>query len=296
MRRVALLFTALLAMVSASYAQGNPDGAPYLGQPSPGRVPSIFAPGVISKGNIHSRLVISPDGGSMFWNTFNMDAGTTQILCVTNMDGKWTGPQPPSFAKDGNTQAPMFSPDGKKLFFRIETAKGWATKYVEWTAAGWSAPRDKGILLKCGSSFTRSGQAYFSSEMKTKIWSTGIFSARLSGEGYSDPRPLDKSINVPNAIDYTPFVSPDESFLLFSSNRPLTGDKEDMHIYVSFNLGNGAWSVPVRVFDTPGRFPSISPDEKVLFFCGEDCNIYWVDAPVIESFRPVSILSHFIPG
>jgi hypothetical protein len=288
MRRTAILFIVFLIMASVSYAQGKPDGAPFLGQPSPGRVPSIFAPGVISKGNIHSRLVISPDGRSMFWNTFNMDAGSTQILCTRNIDGKWADPQPPPFAKDGNTQAPLFSPDGKKLFFKIQTDKGWATKYVEMTGTGWSAPSDNGILLKCGSSFTRSGKAYFSSEMKTKVWSTGIFSAQLSANGYSDARPLDKSINIPNAIDYTPFVSPDESYLLFSSNRPHTGDKEDMHIVVSFNLGNGAWSTPKRVFEIPGRFPSISPDEKYLFFCGEDCNIYWVDAAVIESLRPTS--------
>jgi len=289
MRRVALLFTAFLAMVSASYAQGKPDNAPYLGQRSPGRVPSIFAPGVISKGNIHSRLVISPDGRAMFWNTFNMDAGTVQILCIRNVDGKWTDPQPPSFAKDGNTQSPMFAPDGKKLFFEIQTEKGWATKYAEWTDAGWSAPRNDGILLNCSSSFTRTGRAYFSDKMKTKTWGTGIFSARYSAEGYSDPKPLGASINVPNAIDYTPFVSPDESFLLFSSNRPHIGDKEDMHICVSFNLGKGAWSAPKRVVDIPARFPSLSPDGKVLFFCGDDGNIYWVDIAVIESCRPASI-------
>ena len=288
MRRAAIAFSAFFIWMSASFAQNNPDGAPYLGQRPPGRVPSVFAPGVISKGNIHSRLVISPDGRTMLWNTFNLDAGTVQILCIRNVDGKWTDPQPPPFARGGNTQSPMFGPDGKKLFFAVETEKGWATRYVEMTDSGWSDPSSDGILLNCSSSFTRSGGAYFSDKMKTKTWGTGIFSARYSQAGYSDSRPLGDSINVPKAIDYTPFVSPDESFLLFSSNRPHIGDKEDMHICVSFNLGKGVWSEPKRVADIPARFPSLSPDGKVLFFCGDDGNIYWVDAAVIESFRPAS--------
>lgn len=78
-------------------------------------------------------------------------------------------------------------------------------------------------------------------------------------------------------------MSPDESFLLFSSNRPLTGDTEDMHIYVSFRSADGTWSTPRRVSDIPGRFPSISPDGKYLFFCGEDGNVYWADANMIGS-------------
>jgi Tol biopolymer transport system component len=38
-------------------------------------------------------------------------------------------------------------------------------------------------------------------------------------------------------------------------------------------------------FTGNARFQSISPDEKYLFFCGDDGNIYWVDISVIEKFR-----------
>jgi hypothetical protein len=43
---------------------------PYLGQTPPGNTPVIFAQGIVSKGDVHSRLVISPDGKEMFWTTF----------------------------------------------------------------------------------------------------------------------------------------------------------------------------------------------------------------------------------
>lgn len=285
MRKSIALSLALYGLASIGFSQTKPGAGPYLGQNPPGTVPVIFAPGIISKGNIHGRLAISPDGREMFWNTVDMKTFSTQILSVTNVDGKWSDPQPPSFAREGDTKAPLFSPDGKKLFFELNTGGGWVTRWVERTEKGWSTPRDTGFLLNGSSSFAKSGRAYFSAPMKTKIWGTGIYRARYSADGLSRVEPLDETINVPQAIDYTPWISPDESFLLFSSNRPLIGDKEDMYIHVSFQKGDGPWSTPVKVCDIQARFPSISPDGKYLFFCGDDGNFYWVDLKIVETIK-----------
>lgn len=286
MYRVALVAMIVLAAAPAGRTQDTPAAPPYLGQQPPGAAPRIFAPGIVSNGHIHSRLAISPDGREMYWNTVDMSTFKTQLLSVRTEGGRWTEPQPPAFARTGSTQSPMFSPDGRRLYFGIRAEKGWETVFVEKVASGWSAPRADGTLLDCSSSFARSGKVYFSSALATKVWQSGIFSASLSTEGYAGATPLDQAINVPNAIDYTPYVSPDESFLLFSSNRPLVGDKEDMHIHVSFRSADGTWSTPRRVSDVAGRFPSLSPDGKYLFFCGDDGNIYWADIAIIEALRP----------
>jgi Tol biopolymer transport system component len=97
--------------------------------------------------------------------------------------------------------------------------------------------------------------------------------------------PLDDTINVAQAIDYTPYVSPDESFLLFASYRPHLGDKEDLYIHVSFRNSDGIWSAPQRICDIQARFPSLSPDGRYLFFCGDDGNIYWVDRKIIDALK-----------
>lgn len=284
-RRLLLTMTLMLA-ATAGRTQAAPGRSPYLGQQPPGEAPRAFAPGVISRGNSHGRVAISADGREILWTTFDPATFSTQILSVREVGGRWTDPQPPPFAREGSSQSPVFSPDGKRLYFRVRAERGWVTRYVEQEAAGWSAARNDDPSFDTSSSFTRSGRAYFSAEMNTKVWNTGIFSARGDAAG-TDAAPLPAAINVPGAIDYTPFVAPDESFLLFTSNRPLVGDKENMHIHVAFRTRAGTWSAPRRVFDIPGRFPSISPDGRYLFFCGDDGNIYWADARALDPLRPV---------
>jgi hypothetical protein len=279
------LLLAMLIVASAGHAQAGPGPGLYLGQKPPGTTPVVFAPGVVSMGSIHSRLEITPDGRELFWNTVNMQTFATQILSARIAGGTLTDPQPPSFAKGGDTQGAVLSPNGRRLFFDVHVGEGWVTRYVDRTVKGWSAPRDYEGRLNASSSFTRTGRAYFSAEMQAKAWNSGIYASRYSADAYSEVAALDAGINVPNAIDYTPYVSPDEAFLLFSSNRPLVSDKEDMHIYVSFRAGDGAWSTPMRVSEVQGRFPSMSPDQRFLFFCGDDGNFYWADRKILEPFR-----------
>jgi len=104
-------------VASIGRAHTTPEAVSYLAQTPQGTTSVIFAPGVISTGHIHSRLAISPDGQKLFWNTVDMKTLSTQILSVKRVSGTWSAPQLPPFAQDGNSQAAVFSPDGKYLFF-----------------------------------------------------------------------------------------------------------------------------------------------------------------------------------
>jgi Tol biopolymer transport system component len=283
-------FLLLPLFVVASFGQSKTtsEARTYLGQDPPGTTPVVFAPGTVSTGHIHSRLEISPDGRDLFWNTVDMKTFTTQILTVRNTNGTWSAPAPPPFAREGSSQGAVFSPDGKTLFFSVIAGDGWVRKYVEKTDAGWSDVHADGFRPNGSTSFTTSGRAYFSGEMTTKIWHTGVFSARYTPDGVADAAALGEAINRPNTIDYTPYISPDESFLLFSSNRPLSGDKEEMFINISVRKRDGSWSIPARVSQIPARFPSLSPDGRYLFFCGDDGNFYWADRAILDRFLKTS--------
>jgi Tol biopolymer transport system component len=258
----------------------------YFGETPPGNMPVMFAKGSISDGAIHSRLAISPDGKEMLWT----NVSTLKIMSVRYEKGGWTKPQPASFASSGMTTNPMFSPDGTKLFFNYteDVKKGWRIKYVSRNGSGWDTPKDDGFLLNTSSSFTQSGKVYFSDAMAGKPWNRGIYSAQYSGDEYTKIKALDATINSPY-IDYTPYISPVDDYLLFSSSRP--SPDENMFLYISFRNRDETWTTPQKMNDKMGysdnaRFPSLSPDGKYLFFCGDDGNMYWVSAAIIEQFRP----------
>ena len=272
----------------------------YLGQIPPSEKSVIFAKDIVSKENIHSRLVVSPDGKDIFWNTVDMSTFSTQIQHIGYQNGKWSQSAAPSFAQIGITANPMFSPDGKNLFFAYRSSLNavWMTKYVERiNDSTWSAPKNDGFLMNTSSSFTKSGKVYFSDYKKGKIWETGIYSAQLSDVGYSNKQILDPVINS-QFIDYTPFISPDEKYLLFSSSRP--SPKEDMYLYISFKTNDGKWTTPQKINDAIGftgnaRFPIVSPDGKYLFFCGDDGNFYWVGINAILNLKPTNVDESEIP-
>jgi Tol biopolymer transport system component len=94
--------------------------------------------------------------------------------------------------------------------------------------------------------------------------------------------------------EFDPCIAPDGSFLLFISNRPGSPDRE-YDMYVSFRSQDDAWSEPRAVGSALGKnpgLPTLTSDGRFLFFVGnfssaaEEWNIYWVDAKVLDPFRP----------
>ena len=105
---------------------------------------------------------------------------------------------------------------------------------------------------------------------------------------------LPASINIPGDIrNWTPFIAPDESYLLFSSSR--AKDKTDTgDIYISFRNSDGSWTKPIYLddevnSDRPERFPSVTPDGKCFIFSrfvsrgNED--VMWVSSKIIEELK-----------
>jgi ankyrin repeat protein/tetratricopeptide (TPR) repeat protein len=262
----------------------------YLGQEPPGLAPLIFAPGIVSNEEWeHGFPSISPAGDEIFWaHNFRRTYATERH------GGKWTLPAPADLWTKYGASNPVFSHDGARLFFHTSsTMTGDGRKrdndiwFVEKTADGWSDPRNLGPNVNSAESdrlvtIAGNGTLYFTS-------SYDIYRSVLSDGGYQPRERLGGDIST-DAIEMSPCVAPDESYLIFESNRP--GGYGELELYICFRNADGTWSEPKNMGFTVNRggsrFPGLTPDAKYLFFVNQrngNADVYWVDARIVETAR-----------
>jgi Tol biopolymer transport system component len=90
-----------------------------------------------------------------------------------------------------------------------------------------------------------------------------------------------------------PYIHPEETYIIFSSNR--AGGFGNHDLYISFKKSNGTWTTPKNMGDkingsNEDSFPHLSPDGKFLFFNSSKSgdkgyNPYWVDSKIIDTFK-----------
>ena len=201
---------------------------------------------------------------------------------------------------------PCITYDGNRMFFTAilppPTGHAWHSDlyYVDKTATGWSAPHllpapINTLASEWHASLTRKGVLYFASERDGGRLQADIFRAVPENGEYKQVEKLPVSINT-QYNDCDPLIAPDESFLIFHSNRPDGHGEHDL--YISFRDQHGQWSAPKNMgpkINTPAweMAPSLSPDGKYLFFTrrkafqtDEPSQILWVSIKIIDQFRP----------
>jgi Tol biopolymer transport system component len=262
---------------------------PYMGLKAPGSTPKRF---MTSVHRIHSSPAFSPDLKEVYWSVFPRTAEfstKTQIILYSKLEkGKWTAPKLASFSGQYFDGGPVFSADGKKLYFysrrplaenSLKETDGeiWV---VEKTGKTWSHPRHLPIPMngdKLFFSLDEQGSIYYTSGHGPKGVGSGtvdIFSSQFSKGKYSTIEKLPGSINSDRYIESDALISPDGRYLY--------------DLYVSFRTGE-QWSDPVNlgkeINQGYSRFPGLSPDGKYLFFVRRD-GVYWVSTKVFEELKP----------
>jgi Tol biopolymer transport system component len=98
-------------------------------------------------------------------------------------------------------------------------------------------------------------------------------------------------INIINSagVDHTPFIAPDERYLIFVS-RGRSALSRDFQFYLSYKNEDDSWQEPIDLGEKikalgSGLCPAVTPDGKYMFFIGRG-DIYWIDAGFIENLRP----------
>jgi len=256
-------------------------------------LPRVFAPGVIS-GPLHdSAPAFNPDNRSVWFSRSDGDHST--ILTSQLVDGTWTAPTTASFSGRWSDMEPAWSPDGRFLIFVSNRPIDDAGKPLDgffmgkrfpgggghlWRVdrkeQGWGRPTHLPFVINSSDStfapsVTRDGSLYFmrATEDGRRFH---LYRAQAISNGYQSAKLL--PFGAAEISDVDPVVAPDESFLVFASDRkPARG----MDLFIVFRQ-SGSWGTPQHLGDAVNGAGSdaearLSPNGKTLYFSSERIEI-----------------------
>jgi Tol biopolymer transport system component len=298
---------------------------PYLGQSSPGIKSEIFAPGILSTGFNEHGLSFTPDGKELYFRILGAPRGA--IYFMKEINGKWTTPEIVPFLKGYDAKCSL-SPDGNKIVFSTAKPRSkngkkldhWEIWIAERSGDGWNEPVNINLKsdydVACPSIANSGNIYYYSSSIKGGLGNGDIFMSKFENGIYSEPVNLGSPINT-EYWENDPYISPDESYIIFQTDRE--GNHEYGDLVISYKDKNGSWIEPVNMgpnVNSPNAgvgCPWVTPDGKYLFYSSgitdykrysdepldyetkmrilnspgygsED--IFWVDAKIIGELKP----------
>jgi len=287
---------------------------PYLGQKPPGKIPEVFAPGIISTGFDELFGSFTPDGKEFYYILGGEPIWTILVTRVEN--GVWTKPEIASFSPKYRAKF-CLSPDGNKIVLtslrpldgKGEPSEIFHTWIVERTKTGWSEPELIKVLDHAyAPSLAANGNMYFFIHHPER---QDLYLSRFLEGRYTEPISLGNAVNSAQ-YEFDPWIAPDESYLIFTSDR--TGKNG---IYICYKKKDGSWTQAKHMGPEVNSMDwinvgSVTPDGKYIFLFGIKSNyksysekqlsyeekieilsspgngsidIYWMDASIIEELK-----------
>ncbi|NIO81574.1 MAG: hypothetical protein GTN53_19985 [Candidatus Aminicenantes bacterium] len=206
---------------------------PYLGQEPPGMIPEVFAPGIVSTAD-YTELgcTFSPDGKEFYFSRYTE---TRDIWVCRLKDNGWQKPEPAPFNTSYREMSPHITADGNKLFFvstrphtlRSGDPKNWSMWVSMRNATEWEEPFFLGTGIYLTSSKMNNIFLSYFTEGGVVIGQT-----KFVNSGFSEIKSLEGDMNSPY-FDNHPCIAPDESYILFESNRPGSHRVKKLLIFTS---------------------------------------------------------------
>ena len=293
------LFATIL-MSNVACQKSNKLSGKYIGQKKPGLVPEKFMPNIVSTDKIELCNAFSPNGKEFYFTVWKN--GQNTLMQMKQNGEYWIGPTVASFSGKFNDVDPFVSSDGKRLYFSSNRPLNISNSlndsdlwYVEKTEDGnWGEPIHLKSISADGkddyyTSISNNRTLYFSI-FESHGGGGNLYFSKFGNNEYSEPVLLEYPINTEYS-EHDPYIAADESYLIFTSNRPGGFGKEDL--YISFKNDLGEWNVPINMgneINSEGYdfCPMLTPDGKFLFFTrniDRNGDIYWVDAKVINNLN-----------
>jgi len=252
---------------------------PYLGQKPPGLIPQKFAPGIVSSyGAIELSCTFSADGKEIY---FQRDG--TGIMVSKLTEKGWDAPVKTNIS---GGEVYIWPKNGKMyLNVRMPQPDGSILRgigVIEKSGKEWGKPTY--LVPGMFATLSDNGTLY-----TTDVSRGGKLSRYKLIEGkYTEPEPIDSETDS-QYFNAHPCVAPDESFIIYDSQRP--GNHALVDLYITFREEDGSWTKAINLgkeINMPGinQGPLLSPDGKYLFYnCHND--IYWVSSEVIKKLNPL---------
>ncbi len=273
--------------------------------------PQIFLPQQVSTSLHEHAGVIAPDLQHFYFTVSNKDYSNFEIKSMKVEDSIWSKPETTSFSGEFTDHAVAFSNHGDTMYFSSTRPKvnliDWDIWFLTKSSEGWSSPQklDSTInssYLESHVSVTKNGKIFFHANYEKGEYWSDIYFAEIENGRYLTPVKLDQSINT-DKIEVTPFVSPDEQYLIFAGYDYEQGYGSG-DLYISFKNPDGKWDKAINMGDRINTAdeesnPHVSPDGRYLFFSstrpprlsqgetagGGGMDIYWISTQIIEDLR-----------
>ncbi|TMP37555.1 PD40 domain-containing protein [Pseudoalteromonas rubra] len=292
MKPVTLTTIALSTLLTSTLAQAKDEfgtlTGPLMGQKPPGMTAEPFAPGIISKADWELEGVFAP-GMQEFY--FTLDRGVYEgpnktgfrptVIGFRQQNNTWV--KFTEFLRIGEVS---FSPDGQ----RMHMAEGYRDrKGNDWTERQSLGPmfdrEDFGIMRLSAS---QKG-TYVFDDYKNKV----VRISEVKNGQRQTPRVMSKVVNSGEMTAH-PFIAPDESYLIWDSERE--DGFGDSDLYISFKQQDGSWGKAINMGESVNSdkwdaYATVTPDGKYLLFNrgvsddNKNVDIYWVDASIIDTLR-----------
>jgi len=213
--------------------------------------PKAFLPELFKNYPNVRDIAMSPDGNEIYFTVDDLKSRIAVIAFITKNGDAWSKPKTVSFTGNYRDLEPAFSHDGKRLYFVSNrpvdsttiVSKDYDIWYVDKTETGWSKPKNMGSPINTDGhefypSLTKNGDIYFTTEREGAVGREDIFVSRLKNGAYQEPVSIKGGVNT-KYFEFNAYVAPDESYIIFSAQRPKEG-LGGSDLYISYKK-NGIW-------------------------------------------------------
>ncbi|WP_200831869.1 serine hydrolase [Aquimarina sp. AU474] len=261
----------------------------YLGQKPPGLIPEPFAHGRVTTKNWEYGGVFTPNLKEFYFirEVIDIDGNKKQeFVVIENKFNEWK-----ESVISPRVGQPFISPDGMTMHLGKRYKKrNQGGDWLEIKKLG--SPFEEIQIMRLTASLQGT---YVFDEIGMPDGDGVIRYSRLINGKREEPRPFGKEINT-GKMNAHPFISPDESYLIWDGERD--SGYGDSDIYISFKQQDGSWGAAINLGDKINTeaweaAATVTPDGKYLFFNRnmdsgdyENVDIFWVDAKIIEDLRP----------